>query len=819
MQCKNTDNYSIKLSQEQASIVADWMSCKDVQKIFKLHSISTKKFESKFTNKIFDYYISVIENRNDINNCPFIHFYLEFLSKKGVTPDELFIICINFRKSIIKTIYKINITSLEIIDEVSNVSDYSIKTLLKHFYEIYKEDEELILKKKRSLLEAQKISKVGHWELDLRSENLYWSDEAYQLFEVDSHDFELTYESVLECIHPDDVDIVKSSYRDSIQHKTACHIVYRIITLNNEIKYVEERCSHHFDDEGNVFRSIGTYHDITDKMNDQKELRLTSKLFEHSNDAVIISDVDNKIVMANKAFTNLTGYTLDEIKGKNPKYISSGWGDESFYKDMWENIINNNIWQGEVVDQTKSGEIYTAKLTILCIRDSEENITNFIGITNDISEQKEQKEEIMRLSYYDALTKLPNRVLFQERVKEFIKSNKSDKTKFAILFFDLDNFKWLNDSMGHKVGNKALIEVTDRINTLISEETFFCRMGGDEFAILYPYKNITDVINIADKIMQTTAKPINLESRDISIGISIGISFFPNNGMSYGALLQAADTAMYQAKANGRNNYVFFNQTMNDSSVKRLDIDTQLRQAIEKNHFSMVYQPKVSLSTNEMYGAEALIRWNDPLLGFVPPDIFIPIAEESKLIEDIGYWVIEQSLKDFSEMFYSTNQELVISINVSAKQFKDKQFVKKISKLINASNVSSKNIEFEITETAIMDNIDEISKTLNEISALGINISIDDFGTGHSSMAYLKKLPIHTIKIDRAFVKDIHIDANDKAIVKAIVTMSKQLGIMTIAEGIETQEHETILFGMGVDSGQGYLYSKPLTHRDFSELL
>ena len=802
------------LSRARETVVRRWLGYDDVVKIFTRHHISPEHFETQFAYDIFDYYLGVINGTHEIGDCPIMGAYLDFLNRKYVSPDELFVVCTQFRRALIAFAFEEEIASPEFVEEVGYIADRNIQGLLKRFHALYRKDEESLRQQRESLLEAQKIARIGHWELDLRSEHLYWSDEVYRIFGIEPETFEATYDAFLERIHPDDVEMVNAAYNDSVRNRTSYHIVHRIVTMHNVLKYVEERCFHHFDKEGNVYRSIGTVHDITDQVKAQQELQLASKLFEHSNDAVVITDENNRIVMVNNTFSAMTGYASAEVKGHNPRLFSAGWGDDAFYKKMWSEIIEKGIWQGEVWDRKKSGEAYAAQLTILSVKDDEGKVINYIGISKDVTAHREQEEQITQLAYFDTLTHLPNRVLFRKKVDAAVKTSRYDQTRFALFFMDLDDFKWLNDSMGHAMGNRALVEITRRIQNVLDEHAILCRIGGDEFALFYPYQSLLEVSHLARKIIEIVKKPIQLDDKFVALGLSIGISLFPENGNDFDALIQSADTAMNQAKENGKNHFVYFNQEMNANAVRRLEIDTRLRLAIENGSFSMVYQPKICLSTQKVYGLEALLRWNDPELGFVPPDQFIPIAEESKLIEGIGYWVIERSLEEFSAI-HAADGSLVVSINVSSKQFNDKKFVKRVSSIIKASQVPATNIEFEITETAIMENIDVIAQTLEAIEALGVHISIDDFGTGYSSMAYLKKLPIHTIKIDRAFVKDITDDEDDKAITEAIVAMSRRLNLSTVAEGIETEAHEVILREMGVDNGQGYLYSRPLPLEEF----
>ncbi|WP_455756271.1 EAL domain-containing protein [Sulfurimonas sp.] len=662
--------------------------------------------------------------------------------------------------------------------------------------------------KQEDLKEAQKLSHIGHWELNLENGSLYWSDEVYRIFGLQAQEFGATYESFLEHIHPDDHKLVNDTYSESVTTKEPYFITHRVITKQNELRYVEERCSHKLDNDGNVIKSIGTVHDITQRIMYEKRLELASNVFKYSTDSIVITDEDNKIVSINESFSKLTGYKENEVIGNNPKVLSSGWGDKEFYTSMWKDIVENGLWQGEIWDRKKSGEIYAAFQSIICIKDKDDNITNYIGISHNITEAKEREQKIQELAYYDFLTKLPNRKLFEQEVESFIKSSHYSNKKFALLFLDLDNFKWVNDSLGHRFGDKVLIEISKTLSSIISEDSIVARLGGDEFVILEPFDDTLSVSKLATEIIDSVKNILIIDNKEIKLGWSIGISLFPQNANSYSSLLQSSDTAMYEAKEKGKNNFKFFSDDMNKSAKERFEIDTRLRKAIDNSCFTLNYQPKISLKSKKITGVEALIRWNDEELGFVPPDKFIPIAEESGHIYDIGIWVLKEALNAFEVM--KKHQEISIAINISSKQLENMNFYDDVVNIITESGINPKKIEFEITETSIMDNIHNVIPILNKIKDLGIRISIDDFGTGYSSMVYLKKLPIDTIKIDREFVMELEKDEEDKAIVKTILALSNALHLQTIAEGVEKKEHIEILEEMGCDICQGYYYSKPL---------
>ena len=661
-----------------------------------------------------------------------------------------------------------------------------------------------------NLNEAQKLSQIGHWELDLLNNELYWSDEVYRIFGLTPQEFTATYEAFLEHIHPDDHDLVNNAYSKSLEDNSSYNIKHRVVTKDGELRHVEERCIHKLNEQGKVIKSIGTVHDITKQVQHEKDLEIASRVFKYSTDAILITDKDNAIISFNKSFEKLTGYKGNEIIGKNPRVLSSGWGDKEFYKKMWSDLLTNNFWENELWDRKKDGSLYAVHMTIICVRDEKNEIINFIAISHDITESKNRQREIHQLAYYDFLTKLPNRKLFKEELESFVKSSHFNNKSFALLFLDLDNFKWVNDSLGHHIGDKVLVLVSKMLKSVTSEDSIVARLGGDEFVVIAPFNNRIEISKLATNILNTLSQSIKVDNIEINVGWSIGISIFPDNANDYTSLLKTADTAMYQAKENGKNNFRYFNDSMNEEAVKRLKIDTKLRNAIKDSSFSLNYQPKYSCVSNTMSGVEALIRWNDPELGFIPPDKFIPIAEDSGYMHEIGNWVMKKALFDLKTIHKSTNNQMSIAINISPKQLDHDDFYQNTKQIIEDSGIDPKFIEFEITETAIMKDIDYVIKLISQIKDLGVTISIDDFGTGYSSMSYLKKLPLDVLKIDRAFIMELGDDEDSTSIVEAIMALSKALKLETVAEGVETVAQKEILTKLGCNLFQGYLYSKPL---------
>jgi len=671
----------------------------------------------------------------------------------------------------------------------------------------------------KNLNEAQAIAKVGHWKLDYATNELFWSEEVFRIFGLAPSEIEPSYKDFFNYVYEEDYRLVSDAYTKSLEDKKPYSITHRIITKDKKLKYIEQRCIHTLDIDGNIIRSIGTIHDITKRIEYEKELEIASIVFKHSSDGILISDKNNKIISVNKSFEKLTGYSKEEILGKDPKLLSSGWGDNEFYKDMWSSLLEHDFWSNNLRDRNKDGSVYEVEQSIICVRDKNQQIVNFIAISHDITEAKDSESKIHQLAFYDFLTKLPNEKLFKQEVETYLKSSHYNSEEFAILFLDLDNFKWVNDSLGHQVGDLVLIEMAQKLKSIISEDSILSRLGGDEFIILAPYENLLSISQLANAILETVKDPIKIQDREVNVGWSVGISLYPQNGKKYNDLLKNADAAMYEAKNKGKNTFRYFNDAMNQDAIYRLELDTKLRHAIANNSFFLNYQPKYSYTEHKTIGVEALIRWIDKDFGFIPPDKFIPIAEESNYINKIGSLVIKQALHDLKIINQKLSFPITISINVSANQLDDENFYNEVKELLHKSGVEPSLIEFEITETSIMQNIQSVIEILNKIKKLGIKLSIDDFGTGYSSMSYLKKLPIDTLKIDREFVRELEKDDDSKSIVNAIMALAKSLNLKTVAEGVENEEQSEILRTIECDMLQGYLYSKPLSLDDLVEFL
>ncbi len=551
----------------------------------------------------------------------------------------------------------------------------------------------------------------------------------------------------------------------------------------------------------------------------EAKVQLAAKVFEHSKEGIMVSDADGNIVSVNHGFTEITGYSQQEVLGKNPALLASGRHDRGFFAAMWESVLTLGSWQGEVWNRRKSGVIYPAWLTITCMRNEAGEVSNYIGIFSDISERKMAEERIQHLAHYDALTDLPNRVLFRDRLEQAIIKSQRSNEKLAVIFLDLDRFKQINDTLGHSVGDRLLQVVATRLLECVRGQDTVSRQGGDEFLVMLPGATPEGAAMVAQKMLMALAAPCLIDGHDLRVTPSIGISMYPEDAKDIDALVKLADVAMYHAKDLGRNNYQFYTESLNATAFERLSLESGLRMALERNEFLLHYQPQVDLASGRVIGCEALIRWKHPEYGMVSPARFIPVAEESGLIIEIGEWVLREACRQLRAWQDAGHTSLVMAVNMSALQFRKPGLEEVVLKALNDAGVLAQSLELELTESILMHGIDTTLATLQKFAALGLQLSIDDFGTGYSSLSYLKRFPIHKLKIDQSFVRDIATDVNDAAIVRTIVLMAHSLNLRVIAEGVETNEQQAFLREAGCDEIQGYLFSRPLPAEGFEALL
>lgn len=572
-------------------------------------------------------------------------------------------------------------------------------------------------------------------------------------------------------------------------------------------------------EDGEVIGVVGVSRNVTKQRQDAQDLHIAGKVFDSSNEGILVTDAENNIIHANPALCEMSGYSMKELLGKNPRVLGAGLHDIAFYQALWEELNANGSWVGEIWNHRKNGDNYPQRMSISTIKDKRSNVQQYIAIMTDISESKKAQDRIAFLAQHDVLTGLPNRSLLNDRIQQAIHSCERNQQKTALLFLDLDRFKFVNDSMGHTVGDKLLLEVAKRLTNHVREGDTVSRTGGDEFTVLLINADEAGAANVAQNLIDSIAQPFEIEGQMLFVTLSIGISVYPDNGMDSQTLNQRADTAMYRAKHNGRNQYQFFTEDMHTEMLYKVDLENDLRTALDKDEFELVYQPQIDINTTNIIGCEALIRWHHPEKGYISPIDFIPIAEETGLINPIGDWVLDTAAKQLPSFLKGGNPEFIMAVNLSGVQFSNVELVANIQQVLKQYDIQTHNFEVEITESIAMKDIELTTTQLQALSDAGLLISLDDFGTGYSSLGYLKKFPINKLKIDQSFVRDMLNDSDDDAIVDAVITLAQSLGLETIAEGVETKAQRDALQMKGCDQMQGYYFSKPISAEQFIMLL
>lgn len=560
--------------------------------------------------------------------------------------------------------------------------------------------------------------------------------------------------------------------------------------------------------------------DITQRKQQEAELRLWAKVFEGSNEAILITDARLRIVLVNKSYEKIMGFTEAEVLGVDTTRIGAQLHSHGFFRNLVSVLKEQGHWQGELINRRKNGERFPTWYSISQVLNAEGQPENYIAIFSDISEHKKSRERIDFLAHHDSLTELPNRALLNDRLEMAINTARRRREKVGLLFIDLDRFKNINDSLGHAAGDQILRQTAARLTGAVRNDDTVARLGGDEFVVLLPrVRDERSLAEVAIKLREEVLKPYVIEDMPLHISPSIGIAVYPDDGDTPSALIKNADAAMYLAKEKGRNNYQFYTPILNARTLDRLKLEYDLRQALEQGQFELHYQPQIDVRSRHVYGAEALIRWRHPERGLVPPNQFIPIAEETGLIIPLGGWVIAEAARQARSWQEAGLGQLLVSVNISALQFHQAGFVGTVQSLLAQAGTGPASLELELTETMLMGDMEASIAVLQSFRDLGYRIAIDDFGTGFSCLNYLRRLPVNVLKIDQSFVRDMQTDSASRAIVTSIIKLGHSLGMETIAEGVETAEESAILAGQGCYQMQGYHFSKPLPAEQFHDFL
>jgi diguanylate cyclase (GGDEF)-like protein/PAS domain S-box-containing protein len=572
--------------------------------------------------------------------------------------------------------------------------------------------------------------------------------------------------------------------------------------------------------EGELVGVIGVTRNIAKHKAAEEQLNLAATVFSNTVEGVVITDRAGFITEINSAFTKITGYEMDEVKGKNPNVLSSGHHDKLFFEKLWNTLLIQGRWQGEIWNRRKNGEVYPQEITISAVYDDNDTIAYFVAVFTDVSEQRNTQAKLDKLSLHDPLTQLPNRAQFMSRIDNAIYYAKQDGTQLAVVFIDVDFFKHINDSLGHVAGDSILVELANRLSSILHPGAVLSRLGGDEFSMLTNMASTDNLIAIVNRIFSVFEAPFSCSNgQSIRLTASMGLALYPSDGQDNDGLLRNADAAMHRAKQDGRNNYAFYTEAMTQESVRLLQLQSALHEGLKMQRFSLVYQPKVNLHSLETMGVEALLRWNDPILGSVSPAVFIPIAEKTGVINEIGMWVLKTACEQGVKWLSQGKLFNRIAVNVASLQLQRNSFVDDVQQVLRDTGLPAQHLELEVTESCMLQNPAEAIIELKRLREMGITLAMDDFGTGYSSLSYLKKLPLDKLKIDRSFIKNIVQDANNAAIAKAVIALGHALNLQIVAEGVETEEQAEFLRLNDCEQAQGYYFSQPKPSHELDDFL
>ena len=679
-------------------------------------------------------------------------------------------------------------------------------------------NEEQLRRLTERLEAAQRIAHIGHWAWDLAADGVSCSREVSRIIgEPEGARFSM--EALMARCHELDREPLRMALEWTRDHGDALDIEHRVVRPDGATRYVHQLGELERGEDGGEL-ILATMHDITGRKQSEAQLRLARKVFETANEAIMITDTENRILEVNDAYCRITGMAREEVIGANPRVTSSGKHDKSFYAEMWKAILGRGEWSGEIWDRRKNGEIYPKWLSITALKDEDGRTVNYVGIFSDISPLREAQDRLQRLAYYDPLTELPNRSLFMERLESTLAAADREGFRFAVMYLDLDRFKYVNDSLGHAVGDELLKVVANRLVRCVRRSDTVARLGGDEFTIvLAKCGGVEDVGEIADKIIAEVAEPIHLEGHELYVEVSVGICVVPEDGNRVEDILKHADVAMYQAKEAGRGQYQFFSRDLQHQAHRHLSINAELRRALRDGEFEVHYQAQIESTTRQLVGMEALVRWRHPERGVVPPLEFIPVAEDTGLIIPIGASVLRAACEQNVLWQRMGLPKVPVAVNLSARQFEDEGLFEMVTLALEESGLEPQWLELEVTESVAMHDAEKTIAVLERFKAMGIHSSIDDFGTGYSSLAYLKRLPATKLKIDRSFVRDIDSDPNDAAIAGSVVRLADTMGLRVVAEGVEEQVQADMLQEMGCHYLQGYLFSRPVSAEKMADFL
>ena len=664
---------------------------------------------------------------------------------------------------------------------------------------------------------ALSATEDGLWDWDLRRQSVYYSPGYHALLGMKDGELSNDRDQWLQLLHPEDRPVYQRALDELMQasEDTAYENSYRLRHRDGSYRWVLSRGRLQLDAQGRPERFIGTVKDITQRRADADSLRQAAAVFESTQEGVLVTDAQQTIVHINPAFSRITGYSEAEILGKHPTLLKSGRHDAAFYQHLWHTLQTQGIWSGEVWNRRKDGEIYPQWQCIRAIRGDHGLLSHYVAVFSDISVLKHSQQELDHLAHHDALSNLPNRLLFSERVEHALQRAQRDDDRGAVLVVDLDHFKHINESLGHNVGDLLLKATGERLASRLGSGSTLARLGGDEFAVLSEdCTQAEQAAHLAQSLIDCLNAPFLLDGQELFISASVGICLYPDDAKTVDEVLRNADSALFKAKSSGREGFAFYDQEQTEYARQRVELIAGMRHAIENDELRVHYQPLHSLTDNRLIGVEALVRWQHPQRGLVPPGEFIPIAEDSGMISAIDAWVLEQACRQMVTWRSGGRHLQFVAVNISSRLFSRGELDQRVAQVLASTGLPAGCLELEVTESAVMDDPDQAQALLERLRGLGVRLAIDDFGTGYSSLARLKRLPVHKLKLDQSFVAGLPHDKDDLAITRAVIALAHSMEMKVLAEGVERAEQLEHLRQLGCDYVQGYFIGRPVAAQD-----
>ena len=658
----------------------------------------------------------------------------------------------------------------------------------------------------------------GVWDWDIQTDKTICSNRWKEMLGYDKDEITPTRQQWLDRIHPEDRGRVTGALQDYLEGKQPNYVLtYRLCCKDGSYKWILGRGMIVRHDENNKpLRMVGTHTDITELKQAEEKLKLATSIFSHAREGITITDAEGCILDVNATFTKITGYSREEILGKNPRILKSGRQSPDFYARMWATLLRDGSWTGEIWNRRKNGEVYAEQLTISTVHNSSTGEINYVGLFTDITQQKTHRKQLQRMAHYDGLTNLPNRELITSRLTQAMNHTELDSQSIAVLYIDLDGFKAINDQYGRNIGDKLLIAVSHKLKEVLRGGDILARVGGDEFVVvLGGISKTQDYVPILERLLTAASSPFDINNKTLQVSASIGVTIYPQDDVGAGVLIRHADQAMYTAKQEGKNRYHLFDTALDVAVKVHCESLNDIRQALNQHEFILYYQPKVNMRTGAIVGAEALIRWQHPDRGLVPPNDFLPVIENTQLSIAVGEWVIDSALGQMAA-WNALGLDIPVSVNIGAFQLQSDGFAERLAaQLAEHPEVAPQSLELEVLETSELGDMAQVTDIMNACIALGVSFALDDFGTGYASLSYIRRLPAQMIKIDQTFIRDMLDDVNDLAIVESVIALAKSFKRDVIAEGVETIEHGSKLLKLGCELAQGYGIARPMPAKEF----